>query len=224
MRAKSMYIVIVGGGQTGSKLAKRLADRGHNVALIEKEEKKAHELAAELDVLVIHGSGADIDVLKDAGIGKADVVVALTRADEVNLMACELAKKKIGVPRVIARVNDEKYTKMFEELGVDIAISVVSAEAMLFEKAVMGFGVYGLLGIGGGKGEVVEVTVGVDSKAVGKLVKDLNISKGCTLAMITRGDKLIPPRGDTDIQAGDLVTVVGKPDAALKATRYLRGG
>ena len=217
-----MYIVVVGGGLTGARLAKRLADRGHNVVVVEKDERKAHELAAELDTLVIHGSGADIDVLKDAGIGKADVLVALTHADEVNLMACELAKKT-GVPRVIARVNDEKYTKMFEELGVDIAISLVDAGTLLFEKAVMGFGAYGLLGIGGGKGEVVEVPVGVDSKAIGKPVKDLNISKGCTLAMITRGDKLIPPRGDTVIQAGDFVTVVGKPGAVLKATKYLRG-
>lgn len=217
-----MYLVIVGGGQTGSKLAKRLADRGHNIVVIEKDEKRAHELAAELDVLVIHGSGSEVDVLKDAGIGKADSLLALTQADEVNLMSCELAKK-LGVPRVIARVNDEQHARMFEEMGVDIAISLPSAAVMLFEKAVTGSGVYGLLGIGGGKGEVVEVTVGPKSKSVGKEIKNINISKGCTLAMITRGDELIPPRGDTAIQAGDLVTVVGKPDAVLKVTKYLRG-
>ncbi|MEM2907845.1 MAG: NAD-binding protein [Candidatus Hadarchaeales archaeon] len=217
-----MYIIIVGGGQTGSRLAKRLADRGNNVVIIEKDERRAHELAAELDVLVIHGNGADIDVLKDAGVDKADVLVALTQADEVNLMACELAKK-MGVPRVIARVNDEKHARMFEELGVDIAVSLISAAVMLFEKAVSGPGVYGLLGIGGGKGEVVEVTVGPNSKAVGQKIKDINVPKGCTLAMITRGDDLIPPRGETEIWAGDLVTVVGKPDAVLKITRYLRG-
>jgi trk system potassium uptake protein TrkA len=218
-----MYITIVGGGQTGSKLAKRLADRGHNISIVEKDEKRAHELAAELDVLVIQGSGADVDVLKDAGIAKADVLVALTDADEVNLMACEIAKKR-GVRRVIARVNDEKNTKMFEELGVDIAVSFVSAAVMLFEKVVTGAGVYGLLGIGGGKGEVVEVTVGANSKAVGRLVKDVKIPKECTLAMITRGDELIPARGDTTIQVGDLITVVGKPSAVLKVARYLRGG
>ncbi len=216
------YIIIVGGGQTGSKLAKRLSDRGHNVVLIEKDEKRAHELAAELDVLVIHGNGADIDALKDSGVDKADVLIALTQHDEVNLMACELGKK-MGVRRVIARVNDEKHAKMFEELGVDIAVSLVSAAVMLFEKAVTGSGVYGLLGIGGGKGEVVEVTVGTNSKTVGKFIKEINVTKDCTFAMITRGDDFIPPRGDTQIQAGDLVTVVGKPEAVLKVTRYLRG-
>jgi len=217
-----MYVVIVGGGQTGSRLAKRLADRGNNVVVVEKDEKRAHELAAELDVLVIADNGADIDVLKDAGVDKADVLVALTQADEVNLMACELAKK-MGVSRVISRVNDEKHVKMFEELGVDVAIGIISAAVMLFEKAVSGPGVSGLLGIGGGKGEVVEVTVKANSKAVGKKIKDIRIPKGVTLAMITRGDELIPPRGETEIWAGDLVTVVGKSGDVLKVTRFMRG-
>ena len=217
-----MYVVIVGGGQTGSRLAKRLADRGNNVVVVEKDEKRAHELAAELDVLAIAGNGADIDVLKDAGVDKADVLVALTQADEVNLMACELAKK-MGVSRVISRVNDEKHVKMFEELGVDVAIGIISAAVMLFEKAVSGPGVSGLLGIGGGKGEVVEVTVKANSKAVGKKIKDIRVPKGVTLAMITRGDELIPPRGETEIWAGDLVTVVGKSGDVLKVTRFMRG-
>ncbi len=217
-----MYVVIVGGGQVGSKLAKRLTNRGHNVVLIEKDEKRAHELAAELDVLVIHGSGADLDALKDAGIDKAEVLVALAEADEVNLMACELSKK-LGVRKVISRVNDEEHGKMFEGMGVDIAVSLPSAAVMLFEKAVTGAGVYGLLGIGGGKGEVVEVTVGPNSKVVGKEIKKINIPKGCTLAMITRGDELIPPRGETIIQVGDLITVVGKSNDVLKTTKYLRG-
>lgn len=217
-----MYVIIVGGGQTGSRLAKRLADRGNNVVVVEKDEKRAHELAAELDVLVINGSGADIDALKDAGVDKADVLLALTQADEINLMACELAKK-MGVSRVISRVNDEKHVRMFEELGVDIAIGIISAAVMLFEKAVSGPGVSGLLGIGGGKGEVVEVTVKTNSKAVGKKIKELRLPKGVTLAMITRGDELIPPRGETEIWAGDLITVVGKSKAVLKVTRYLRG-
>ncbi len=217
-----MYVVVVGGGQTGSKLAKRLADRGHNLVIIEKDERRAHELAAELDVLVIHGSGADVDVLKDAGADKADVLVAVTQADEVNLMACELAKK-MGVPRVIARVNDEKHVRMFEELGVDVAVSLISAAVVMFEKAVAGPGVYGLLGIGGGRGEVVEVTVGQNSKAAGRKLKDLNVPKDCTLAMICRGDELIPPRGETEIKVGDMVTIVGKTGAVMKIVRVLRG-
>ena len=217
-----MYIIIVGGGQTGARLSKRLSDRGHNVVIVEKSEHRAHELAADLDVLVIHGSGADMDALKDAGVDRADVLVAVVQADEVNLMACELAKK-MGVQRVVSRVNDEKHARMFEELGVDVAISLTSAAVMLFEKAVTGPGMYGLLGIGAGKGEVVEVTVGKESKAVGKMIKEMDIPDECALAMIARADMLIPARGDTQLEEGDQVTIVGKPDGVMKVARTLRG-
>ncbi len=217
-----MYIIIVGGGQTGARLSKRLSDRGHNVVIVEKSEHRAHELAADLDVLVIHGSGADMDALKDAGVDRTDVLVAVVQADEVNLMACELAKK-MGVQRVVSRVNDEKHARMFEELGVDVAISLTSAAVMLFEKAVTGPGMYGLLGIGAGKGEVVEVTVGKESKAAGKMIKELDIPEECALAMIARADMLIPARGDTQLDEGDQVTIVGKPDGVMKVARILRG-
>jgi len=218
-----MYVVIVGGGHIGAPLAERLSEHGHNVVVVEKDEQKAHELAARLDVLVIHGSGTDVGRLRDAGVEKADVLVALTSADEVNLMACELAKK-LGVRRVVSRVNDSKHTRLFEELGVDVTVDIIGSAVMLFEKAVSVPGVHGLLGIGRGRGEVVEVTVGVSSKAVSRKIKDRDMPKGCTLAMICRGDELIPPRGDTKLWAGDLVTIVGKPDAILKVAKYLRGG
>ena len=216
------YVVIVGGGQTGSKLAERLIDLGDNVVVVEKEEKRAHELAAKLDALVIHGSGTDIKALKDAGVEKADMLFALTQADEINFMACEVAKR-MGVRRVIARVNDEGNAKMFEELGVSAAISLPSAAVMLFEKVAKGPGVHGLLGIGRGKGEVVELIVGTNSKAVGRALSELKLPRGCVLAMVTRGDELIVPHGDTVLLAGDLVTLVGKSDAVMKCSKYLHG-
>lgn len=220
--AFKIYIIIVGGGQTGSKLAERLTRRGHEIAIVEKDERRAHELAAELDILVIHGSGADLDVLKDAGVENSDALVAVAAADEVNLMACELAKKS-GVPRVVSRVNDEKHATMFEDLGVDAAISFVSAAVTLYEKAVTGPRMYGLLGIGAGKGEVVEVLVDEDSEAVGKTIREMGVPETCSVAMIYRSDQLIPPRGDTEIMKEDLVTLVGDPNDVMEVAKTLRG-
>ncbi|MEM1689500.1 MAG: FAD-dependent oxidoreductase [Candidatus Hadarchaeales archaeon] len=217
-----MYIIIVGGGRTGSALAQRLSERGHNVVIIEKDEKRAHELASRLNTLVIHGNGAELKVLKDAGLEKADALVALTDADEVNLMACEIAKKQ-GVPTVIARVNDDAHAQMFESIGIDVAVSIPTTLSMLFEKVLLGgAGVYGLLSVGGGKGEVIEVKVGPNSKAVGKTLSELKL-KDVVVATISRGDELIIPKGDTTIQPGDLVTIIGYKSAATKIARFLKG-
>lgn len=217
-----MYIIIVGGGRTGSLLAERLIKRGHETVIVEIDEKRAHELAAELDTLVIQGSGADLDVIKDAGGEKADVLVAVAQADEVNLMASKLGKE-LGIPRVVSRINEEKHAGMFEDLGVDAAISFVSAAVTLYEKAATGPGMYGLLGVGGGKGEVVEVTVGGDSDAVGQTIREMGVPESCALAMITRGNQLIPARGDTEIMENDKVIIVGESEDVMDVARYLRG-
>lgn len=216
-----MYVVIVGGGRTGSLLAKRLISRDHEPVVIEVEERRAHELAADLDALVIHGSGSDIDVLRDADAEKADALVSVAASDEVNFMACKLAKE-LGVPRVVTRINEEKHAPMFEDLGADAAISFVDAAVTLFEKAVTGPGMYGLLGLGGGEAEVVEVSLAEGSEVIGKTIRELEIPDLVTVAMITRSGKLIPPRGDTEFKQGDKTILVGKSEDVMSVARLFR--
>ncbi len=217
-----MYVIIVGGGRTGYLLADRLLKRNHEPVLIEVDKERAEELAANLDCLIIQGSGTDLDVLKDAGAEKADAMVAVAAADEVNFMSSKLAKE-LGVPRVVARINDDKHASMFEDLGVDAAVSIVSAAVALFEKAVTGPGMYGLIGASGGEAEVVEVTISNESGVIGKPIKELDLPDLCTIAMITREEKLIPPRGNTDLQEGDQVILVGKSDDVMSVAKSFRG-
>ncbi|KXA94113.1 hypothetical protein AKJ37_00060 [candidate division MSBL1 archaeon SCGC-AAA259I09] len=212
----------MGGGQTGYRLANRLAKRNHETAIVEADERRAHELAAELDSLVIHGTATDIDVLKDAGGEKADALVAVTASDEANFMAVKLAKE-LGIPRVVSRVNEEKLASAFEDLGADAAISLVDAAVTLYEKAITGPGMYGLLTLGGGEVEVVEVSVVEESGAIGETIKDLNLPDLCTVAMVTRKGELIPPRGDTEFEEGDRAVLVGKSEDVMSVARLFRG-
>lgn len=211
-----------GGGRTGSNLAKRLSGTGHDSVVVEKDENRAHELAAELDALVINGSGSDIEVLKEAGAEKADALAALAPDDEVNFMACKLAKE-LKIPRVVARVNESRHVGMFEDVGADVAISPINATIGLFEKAITGPQIYGLLSLGGQIADAIEVSVGKDSAASGQRIQEINLPDLVTIATITRGGELIPPRGRTVLQEGDRIILAGDPDQVISVGNMLKG-
>lgn len=217
-----MYIIIVGGGRAGKNLAKRFIDADHEVAIVELEEERAHELTQELDALVIHGSGTDIEILRDAGGERADALVALAPSDEVNLMACKLAND-LNIPRIITRVNKSEHAKMFEEVGADVAISYITATAGLYEKAVTGPEIFGLLSMGGKEANVVEVSIDEESKVVGKTIEELDLPELCTIAIITREGELIPPRGETTLEAEDRVILAGRAEDVQSVSRMFRG-
>ncbi|KXB08598.1 hypothetical protein AKJ56_00820 [candidate division MSBL1 archaeon SCGC-AAA382N08] len=194
----------------------------HEVAIIEKDEEKAQSLTRELDALIVHGSGSDLDVLKDAGGEKADALVALAPDDEVNLMACKFAED-LGITRIVSRVNTPEHASMFEEVGADAAISYITATVGLYEKAVTGPQIFGLLSMGGEKADVVEVGVNGQSEVVGKTIKELDLPELCTIAVITRDDELIPPRGETELKGGDRVILAGRPDDISLVSKLFRG-
>lgn len=217
-----MFIVIVGGGRTGHLLATRLLKRDHQISIIESDQERAEELAVELDCLVINGTGGNIDVLKDAGGEEADALVAVTGSDEANFMAVKLAKE-LGIDRVVTRVNEDKLAGAFEDLGADVAISFVDAAVTLYERAVTSSEMYGLMSLQGGGQDVVEVTVDKSSEVVDESIAELKIPDLCTVAMISRGGDLIPPRGDTVFKENDRVVLVGDSSAVMKVAKMIRG-
>ncbi len=206
-----MEVIIVGGGRTGRGLAERLLRTDHKITIVEEDEEIAKEMASEFDALVIKGSGSNMDVLEDAGAEDADVLAAVTGSDEVNFMACKLAREA-GVDRVVTRVNDSDHAGMFEDVGADVTINPIDATIGLFERAITGPGVYGMLSLGGSNADVIEVSVSEDSEAVGKSIEELDLPGLCTIAVITREGELISPRGETKFQEDDRVIIAGSPD------------
>ncbi|HIH37014.1 MAG TPA: TrkA family potassium uptake protein [Methanocellales archaeon] len=203
-----MYIVIVGGGRIGTFLASTLSKEGEEVALIESDRDLCQNLAEKLSILVINGDGTDAKYLEDAGVKKADVFVAVTGEDKVNLVSCQMAKKNFGVPLTIARVNEPKNESVFEGLGIDVAVSSVTAVSMIIKNAVTSGKLTTLLTLKEGNVELVELNVPEDSPAINRTIKDLSLPDECILTAIIRHGHLIFPRGRIVIEVGDLIVAL----------------
>ena len=200
-----MKVIIVGGGQVGSYLASLLISNGHEIKLIEHREKNYNKLVKELpaDVL-IYGNGSDPVVLEQAGITGADVVAAVSSADEVNLVVSTLAKMEFGVPRVVARVNNPKNAWLYNSgMGVDIGVNQADLMAHFVVEEMDLEDMFTLMKLKRGDYSIVQMKVGHTAKAANQLLKNLSIPKKTVLIAITRNDSLIIPKGDSQILVGD---------------------
>lgn len=207
-REVNMYVVIVGGGRIGSFLAKSLSQEGRKVAVVESDKDVCQSLAEKLDILVIHGDGTDAKYLEDAGAAKADVLVAATGEDKTNLVSCQVAKKNLKVPRTIARVNDPKNEAVFKDLGIDVALSTVTAASIILKNAVTSGELMTLLALKEGNVEMVEFVVHESSSAIDKPIADLGLPGDCVLTAILREGHIIFPKGKTVIKAGDSIVAL----------------
>ncbi len=199
-----MKVIIIGGGQVGTYIANLLLNKC-SVKVIDHREDVYEKMKNELpsDVIVF-GSGTDPEILESCGIADADVVAAVTGADEINLVASTIAKFEFGVPRVIARVNNPKNKWMFNlEMGVDVALNQADLMAHLVVEEMDLRNMLTLLKISHGNYSIDQIKVEDSSKAINKSIKELNIPEKAVLIAMYRGEKVIIPRGNTLINAGD---------------------
>ena len=114
-----MYIITAGGGKVGANLMRSLLEMGHEVTLIEQRQDRFEQLELEFEHQVVRGDATELFVLERAGMGRPpDIVIAATGDDEDNIIICQLAKEKYGVPKVVARVNDPRNQAHFDLLGI----------------------------------------------------------------------------------------------------------
>lgn len=113
-----MYIIIVGCGKMGCRLARELSQTSHDVCVIDRNKEKTDKLGSGFNGRVLNGIEIDIDLLEEAGIIEADVVLAMTQNDNINIVSCEIAKNIYKVPIVIGRVYDEDNTSIYDSLGI----------------------------------------------------------------------------------------------------------
>lgn len=207
-----MNVVVVGGGKVGYYLTKTLLSKGHDVSLIEKSEERCRRIVEEFDILTINGDGTNIYDLADAGTDRADVVAAVTGSDEENLVVCQMAKRKFGVPRTVARINNPKNERVFKELGVDVAVSSTSIIASFIEHEMAKGAIKTLLTFDRNDMAIVEADIDDESPAIQKSVRQLVLPQNSVLAAIIRQGRIIFPRGDTIIESGDAIIALTTED------------
>jgi trk system potassium uptake protein TrkA len=202
-----MFVIIVGGGNTGSYLAKLLLDGGHSVKVIEERPGVLEKMRSEIPLdSILAGDGSSPQILEAAGLLKANVLAAVTGSDETNLVITTLARFEFNVPRVIARVNNPKNAWLFtSEMGVDVALNQADILARLVAEEMSLGDMMTLLKLRKGEYSLVEEKVHPLSPAATKNLRDLELPSECVIAAIIRKNQMLIPHGDTVLQPADEV-------------------
>ncbi len=215
-----MRIVIIGVGEVGRSIAQAL-QADHDVVVIEKDPERLDSLQ-ELDVLTILGNGASLKTLKEARADAAELAIASTDIDEVNIVACAAAKQ-LGTKITVARVQDAEYLQTWKRgyLGVDemVCSELITSQAIA--------DVIGLRGVrvsdefAGGKILMTETVIEENAPVIGLRLREAAIPLQCNVASIIRGDAVIIPRGDDQLLAKDRLVLIGTPEAVNEFNRRL---
>ena len=203
-----MYLIVVGLGGIGKNLVKIATEDKNDVVVIDMDEKRCREIAAKYDVLTIVGDATEKSTLEQAGVSKANALIATTSDDAANLMMA-LTAKGMGAKKTVAVVNQEEHVEMFKEAGIFMYENPDMTVASHLYLSVKRPRIKDFLPVSGGKAEIFEVIVSEKSKVVGKPISKLHIKEGIIVAIERDGD-IILPKGDTVIQAHDLVTIFAK--------------
>lgn len=210
-----MYLILIGGGNVGLQLAKRLLAAGNEVLLLEKEARQAQRLASMLGEDAVYlGDGCEIAVQKSAGFGRADVVVAVTGEDEDNLVVCQMAKLVWNVKRVLARVNDPSHEQIFRQIGIDDTVSATGIIFSLIEQRITPDEMIPVGALAKGNVEVVEALLSHRSPVINHHVRDLALPPGTTFVWLLRDEQGLVVTGDTELREGDTVVALVPRDQA----------
>jgi len=218
-----MFVIIVGGGNTGSQLAKFLLDAGHTVRIIDDRPSVLERLAGELpQEIIVNGDGSSPAVLEKAGIQNAQVLAAVTGLDEANLVITSLARFEFNVPRVIARINNSKNAWLFTpEMGVDASLNQAEILTRLIAEEMSMGDMMTLLKLRRGKYSLVEEKIFPGALAVNKAIRDLPLPQNCVIAGIIRQGEIVMPRGVATLEEADEILAIVDESSRIVLAKLL---
>jgi trk system potassium uptake protein len=221
-----MFVVIAGGGRTGTQLANLLISQDHGVRVVDNRGEVLERIHRELPTeAIIVGDPLEMHVLEQAGIQRADVLAACTTQDEVNLTLCYLARTRFNVPRTIARVNNPRDAWLFDEkFHVDVAVNQADILASLIQEEMSLGDMITLLKLRRGNYSLVEEKIPEGARAIGMAIKDLDLPEHCVIAAIIRKGDVMIPRGISTFMAGDEVLAVTDTEGAVSLSNLFSPG
>lgn len=223
-----MKIIIIGNGKVGYTLAKQLSGEDHELVLIDKDYEALRNADGVLDVLCMEGSGASIQVLLDAGVRDADLTVAVTGSDELNIV-CSLIAKKLGAKRTVARVRSPEYYKeanlLKREIGVNMIINPEYAAAQEISRLLRVPSAFSVEVFARGLVEMIGFPIQESDGVAGISLFEYNKRNpnGVLMCAVVRGveEKVIVPNGRFVPQVGDLAYIIGSQQEAAKFFRSI---
>ncbi|MBQ5683724.1 MAG: Trk system potassium transporter TrkA, partial [Peptococcaceae bacterium] len=220
-----MRAVIIGAGKIGYNIAETLSNEGHDVYVIEKDEERKQIVEENLDVQVMLGNGADSRLLESIDIEGADLLIAVTENDELNMMSCMLAGQ-YGVKKTVARVRKPEYDRNNKlssnpSLNIDLMINPERVAAAEIAKIISVPEAVDVNYYAKGKITLLELLIEAGNPSIGYALKDLRGKHQFLVAAIYRDDNLIIPRGDDKILQGDRVFLIGRTDQMRDVEKVL---
>ena len=216
-----MYILIAGGGKVGANLTGTLLKMGHEVTLLDNDRHRYAILEERFEHVARFGDATELFVLERAGEERADLVVAVTGDDEDNLVVCQVARDKYGVPKVVARVNDPRNQPHFDMLGINLTVSATATILALIEHELPEHELVTLLDLRRENLEIVEFAIDAGSPVAGRTVRELNLPSKSRLISVSRAGKAEIAVGETELLPGDLVMAILEPGVEDELKRVL---
>ena len=207
--AKQERVVIVGGGNVGLAVASELESRANRVRakIIEKDRKRAEIAAEALErTIVLHGDGLDVALLTEAGVSRADAMLAVTDDDKTNMLAAVRAKSE-GCPYAIALINDPTLVPLMGPLGIDAYINPRATTVSSILRHIRHGRVRAVYSIGDAEAEVIEAEVLSTSPMAGKRIADIDFPEGVLVGAVRKGGTVTRPLGSTRIDEGDVIAL-----------------
>lgn len=211
-----MKIIIIGDGKVGHTLAENLSKEGNDVTIIDKDPEPLKKASEYLDVMCIKGNGVSTKVLMEAGVKDADLLIAATTSDEMNMVCC-LTAKKLGAAHTIARIRDPEYASelsvLKRELGLDMVINPELECAREIGRVLSHPTAVEVEPFAKGRVELVEIKVTGNMAVAGMKLKEISagINQSILIGAVQREGEVIIPNGESRIEENDMINIIGRP-------------